>query len=157
MIDYYKLLNIGHDATHNQIKKAYKRGASKWHPDRNNSLDATKSMQLINEAYLILSDSEARERYDSEYASYKRSAHQDYTEEVKDDFSTDYADYDIKDEVLKDWINKAKAQAKAMATQSLDDLLGMSYAAASAAYNSTKYWIIALIVVLILVAFLKRI
>ena len=67
MLDYYAILNINPMASKKEIKEAFKREALQWHPDRNNSPDATKKMQLINEAYLILKDDEARARYDKQY------------------------------------------------------------------------------------------
>ena len=67
MIDYYEILNVKSTASKKDIKEAFKREALKWHPDRNKSPDATARMQLVNEAYLILKDDEARERYDKQY------------------------------------------------------------------------------------------
>jgi len=67
MIDYYALLNIDYTASKKDIKKAYKREAFKWHPDKNKSDEANRKMQLINEAYLILKDNDAKLRYDKEH------------------------------------------------------------------------------------------
>jgi DnaJ-class molecular chaperone len=44
MVDYYAILNINSTASKKEIKEAFKREALKWHPDRNNSSDATKKM-----------------------------------------------------------------------------------------------------------------
>lgn len=56
----------------------------------------------------------------------------------------------LEDEVLKDWIGKAKKQAINLAKQSLDDLIGMSKAATLAAFNETFGYIIFLLVLIII-------
>ena len=64
--DYYEILGISRDASPEQIKKAYRRLAIKYHPDRNqgNSKEAEEKFKEISEAYKILSDSEKRKIYD---------------------------------------------------------------------------------------------
>ena len=63
--DYYKELGITSKATPEEIKKAYKKAASKWHPDRNaNNPDAEAKFKAINEANDVLSDPQKRARYD---------------------------------------------------------------------------------------------
>ena len=64
-IDYYKVLEIDRHATEEQIKKAYRKLARKYHPDLNpNDTEAKKKFQAINEANEVLSDSEKRKKYD---------------------------------------------------------------------------------------------
>jgi len=63
MKDYYKILNCSKDASDNDIKKAYKKLALKYHPDKNNN-DDTKFKE-ITEAYEILSDKQKRTSYDN--------------------------------------------------------------------------------------------
>jgi DnaJ-class molecular chaperone len=138
MQDYYAILNIDSNASNECIKKAYRKEASKWHPDKNKSPEATQRMQLINEAYLILSDKEARDRYDQEYQHYRDFKEQSY--------SNSKQDYSFNDDVLNNWVNNARVQAKEMAKQSLDDLLGMTQAAFKAAYQNTKYHIMLLVI-----------
>lgn len=69
--NYYLILNVGENATQEEIKSAFKRQALLWHPDRNLGKDTTIQMQEINEAYLILKDNDARKRYDLEFQRFK--------------------------------------------------------------------------------------
>ncbi|MGB9732495.1 MAG: molecular chaperone DnaJ [Candidatus Micrarchaeia archaeon] len=62
--DYYDILGVPHDATLDQIKKAYRELALKYHPDRNKSKEAEEKFKEINEAYAVLSDPEKRRQYD---------------------------------------------------------------------------------------------
>ncbi|GGI22067.1 DnaJ C-terminal domain-containing protein [Pedobacter mendelii] len=64
-IDYYKVLEINKDATTDDIKKAYRKQARKYHPDLNpNNEEANKKFQQVNEANEVLSDLEKRKKYD---------------------------------------------------------------------------------------------
>ncbi len=69
LIDYYDVLGVAKSASLEQIKSAFRKLAHQWHPDKNKSPDAHNIFIKINEAYLILSDPEAREKYDKEYSS----------------------------------------------------------------------------------------
>ncbi|KAG7089359.1 hypothetical protein E1B28_011049 [Marasmius oreades] len=63
--DYYKLLGVDRNADENEIKKAYKKMALKWHPDRNaGSEAASKKFKEISEAFEVLSDKNKRTVYD---------------------------------------------------------------------------------------------
>ncbi|OMJ11689.1 DnaJ-like protein [Smittium culicis] len=67
MIDYYELLNVQTNCTDDDLKKAYRKLALKWHPDKNhgNSEEATIRFSEIKEAYETLSDPQERSWYDS--------------------------------------------------------------------------------------------
>ncbi|ROT61693.1 putative dnaJ-like subfamily B member 6 isoform X2 [Penaeus vannamei] len=62
MVDYYKVLELNRSASQADIKKAYRRLALKWHPDKNpdNQDEATKKFKEISEAYEVLSDEKKR-------------------------------------------------------------------------------------------------
>jgi len=62
--DYYDILGVPHNATLDEIKKAYRELALKYHPDRNKSKEAEEKFKEINEAYAVLSDPEKRKQYD---------------------------------------------------------------------------------------------
>jgi molecular chaperone DnaJ len=62
--DYYEVLGVPRDASTEEIKRAFRRLAMKYHPDRNRSPDAEARFKEINEAYAVLSDPEKRAQYD---------------------------------------------------------------------------------------------
>ena len=66
-VDYYSVLGVGKNATDAELKKAYRKLAVKWHPDKNpdNQEEATKKFKEISEAYDVLSDPEKKEIYDT--------------------------------------------------------------------------------------------
>jgi curved DNA-binding protein len=64
--DYYKTLGIEKTADPEAVKKAYRKLALKYHPDRNpNNREAEEKFKKISEAYAVLSDAEKRKQYDS--------------------------------------------------------------------------------------------
>lgn len=63
--DYYDVLGVGRDASEQDIKKAYRKLAMEYHPDRNpDSKEAEEKFKEVNEAYEILSTPEKKQRYD---------------------------------------------------------------------------------------------
>jgi curved DNA-binding protein len=64
--DYYKTLGIEKTASADDIKKAYRKLALKYHPDRNpNNKESEEKFKRISEAYAVLSDADKRKQYDS--------------------------------------------------------------------------------------------
>lgn len=65
MSDYYEVLGVKKDASKDDIKKAYRKLAQKYHPDRNPDDDAKAKFQEISKAYQTLSDEQKRAAYDN--------------------------------------------------------------------------------------------
>lgn len=63
-MSYYDILGVTKESSNSDIKKAYYNLSREWHPDKNNSAEATKKIQEINEAYETLGDENRRKEYD---------------------------------------------------------------------------------------------
>jgi len=88
--DYYEILEVGKSAGPDEIKKAYRKAALKYHPDRNpNNKEAEEKFKEAAEAYEVLSDTDKRRRYD-QYGHEGVRAGTDYHgySNVNDIFST---------------------------------------------------------------------
>ncbi|HSL42682.1 MAG TPA: DnaJ C-terminal domain-containing protein [Anaerolineales bacterium] len=71
--DYYKTLGVERNASEDDIRKAYRKLAMQYHPDRNpNDKQAEERFKEINEAYQVLSDSQKRAHYDRLGSDYSR-------------------------------------------------------------------------------------
>ena len=63
--DYYKILGVGKNASEDEIKKAYRKLARQYHPDRNpGDKQAEERFKEISQAYDVLSDADKRKAYD---------------------------------------------------------------------------------------------
>ena len=62
--DYYEILGVAKDAPENEIKRAYRKLAVKFHPDKNQDPDAPERFREATEAYEVLKDPQKRAQYD---------------------------------------------------------------------------------------------
>jgi DnaJ-class molecular chaperone len=130
--NHYKTLGLKQTASKEDIKKAYRQLALKYHPDCNKSSDAHEKFIEINEAYLILFDDEAKVKYDREYMYYfgdndkAESSSSIFQEKrgTKREFQQTYAsnrEPQFKDEDLNQWTKNAREQAESYAKMAFDE------------------------------------
>lgn len=71
-LNYYEILGVPSDAPTDEIRRAFRREAKVWHPDRNKDPNAPRMMQLINRAWEVLGDPDKRAEHDREIAQRAR-------------------------------------------------------------------------------------
>lgn len=69
--DYYSVLGVPRDASREDIQRAYRKLARKYHPDVNKTTEAEEKFKAVGEAYEVLKDPEKRQRYDTLGANWK--------------------------------------------------------------------------------------
>jgi curved DNA-binding protein len=111
--DYYKILGVPRNASEQDIKKAYRKLAMQYHPDRNSGKEewANEKFKEINEAYGVLGDPEKRGQYDrfgtvGDIGDIFRSRSTQSTfEDVMSDFGGAGLGYDFLDGIFGDFLN----------------------------------------------------
>jgi len=84
--DYYQILGVDRNASQEEIKKAYRRLALKYHPDKNKgNPEAIEKMKEINEAYSVLSDPKKRREYDFLWKQYGSFAYHRFKESYSEE------------------------------------------------------------------------
>lgn len=116
--DYYAILELPADCDLSEIKRSYRRLAKQWHPDKNPEIDTNDQIRDIIEANLILSDSEARSRYDVEYVRFKAFTWEAKSESVHETSNP----CTIEDEILERWIRNARDQSERILKELLTEL-----------------------------------
>ncbi|MGZ5484846.1 MAG: J domain-containing protein [Nitrososphaeraceae archaeon] len=97
MSDYYKILGITKDSNQIQIRKAFRELALQYHPDKNkNSEESKEKFMEIVQAYEVLSDMKARERYDFNTVNEKKFQKFNWTPSA--DFANFYSYENLKRE-----------------------------------------------------------
>ena len=80
--DYYKILDVSSEASREEVSKAYRRQAKRYHPDRNDDPNAHQLFIAVHEAYEVLRDEDRRDAYNERYqACYKNDAEPEHSEE----------------------------------------------------------------------------
>ena len=86
--DYYQILDLNKDCSNDDIKKAYKKKAMKFHPDKNSSKYAEEAFKKISTAYQTLSDPDKRKTFDK-YGSeeeFREKYYQEHKRQYEDEF-----------------------------------------------------------------------
>lgn len=104
MSDYYKILGITKDSNQIQIRKAFRERALQYHPDKNkNSEESKERFMEIVQAYEVLSDVKARERYDFNTVNEKKFQKFNWTPSA--DFANFYSYENLKREYNENQIS----------------------------------------------------
>lgn len=91
--DYYKILGVGRNADADEIKRAYRRLARKYHPDVSKEADAEARFKEMKEAYEVLKDPEKRTAYDQFGADWKTGKDFQPPPDWDRQFSFDHRDF----------------------------------------------------------------
>ncbi len=116
MKNYYEILEISFGSEIPDVKKAYRRLAFKYHPDKNSSENASEIFIELTEAYEVLKDSYAKSEYDRMYERF-------FLRNTKEAEGLGYMYY----EQTKTWADLGRRMAKEYAAMNFDDFLMRIY------------------------------
>jgi len=103
MKDYYRILNVSPASTKKAIRKSYRKLASQFHPDKNQSDEEDEKFKQISEAYNVLSNEEKRKTYDQSRKVVHAGAFQSHSFDVKQ--KTNYHDKKSQSAPLKEFLD----------------------------------------------------
>lgn len=145
--DYYKILNITCPSSADEIKKAYREQAMRWHPDRNPGRDTTAKMQDVVEAYYVLGNAARKIRYDAEYELYMAAHTKRASEHSQHSASSDYQAHNPN---LRQDMSDAQREAAQYVREFFQSLKQNGQVAAKGAWEELKKWLAILLVFIIL-------
>lgn len=114
--DYYKLLGISNEATLKEIKKAFRRFALQYHPDRNKDENTGLKFIEITEAYEVLKDPSKRAEYDRLYTIYILNQSEPESQDSDSDFTNKW------ESSFNEWADFGRQKAKEYSSLSIEDL-----------------------------------
>lgn len=118
MKNYYSILGVAVNASDREIKKAYRKAALHWHPDRNPSPEAHGQFLEIGEAYEILRDLAKRKVYDDLFNTDCASG-----KHKESETGGDFSRQENQRRDLENWIKEARNQARSIIRNSDDYLI----------------------------------
>jgi len=122
---YYQTLEVSQDASQDDIKKAYRRLAKKYHPDVSDDPDCARKFREINEAYQFLKDSKQRTIYDTKYDGWSK-------------FSEDEAYSNSLDQIILNLINSLNNPNSLMRNNAVEALVRIGVPAFEAVVKASK-------------------
>ena len=122
MSNYYEILGVAKTATADEIKKAYRTLAFKYHPDRNpGNAEAEEKFKQISAAYDVLGDEAKRRQYDmgystDSYSSSQTAGNQQYQRQYQYTYSNPFGD-----DNFWEWFNSAQFRSRNQQTQNTNN------------------------------------
>lgn len=135
MSNYYEILGVPKTATADEIKKAYRTLAFKYHPDRNQgNAEAEEKFKQISAAYDVLGDETKRRNYDLGYttdSAYSNQSQRQYQYTYQNPFG---------DETFWEWVNKNQQNQNRQQTQNSNTNYTHYYEHRNYNYKKSDYW-----------------
>ncbi|MEX3954161.1 J domain-containing protein [Paraburkholderia sp. EG287B] len=127
MHTHYDNLKVARNAPLAVIKAAYRALSQQYHPDKNNSPDAKRIMQILNDAWAVLGDEEARTKYDRKLAAEEAMAAEEREEALRKRQAEESARQRQETETLNPQAEKAARRSQSAAKQAADVAYDLSY------------------------------